>query len=160
MWWPFGRKNKDSPMRRVPTVTLTEEERRECEAHLKSVIPQSDKGAWFMPNEVADLFERNMIASCLMGRAHRFAILKRFDEACQAAAKACCIDPRCTNSYEFARILEASGKDKEAKMMFGEFLRQYEAEQQEKIVRNAKLAAEIESNLTMLVSYAKSKTGK
>ncbi len=159
MKWPFGRRNREERMVRVPTVTLTDDEHRECQAYLRSVIPQSDEGAWYMPKEVADLFERSMIASCMMGRAGRFAMAKRFAEACQAAAKACSIDPSCTNCYEFARILEAAGNEAEARMMFAEFLRRYEADQQSQKDRNPDLAAKIESDLAMLVSYARTKTG-
>ena len=159
MKWPFERKNREAPMVPFPSVALTDEEHRECQEYLRSVIPQSDEGAWYMPKEAADIFERSMIAQCMMGRAERFAILRQFAEACQAAAKACCIDPQCTHYYEFGRILEAAGKDVEARSMFVEFLRRYDADQQNDANKNPDRAAEIRSALAPMVSYAMSKTG-
>jgi hypothetical protein len=128
MWWPFGRENREPTMVLASTVTLTDEEHRECEAFLKSVIPQSEDSACYMPAELADIFKRAMAATCMMGRAHRFATLHRFHEACEAASKACCIDPQCTHFYEFGRILESAGKAAEARKMFSEFLRRYEVD--------------------------------
>ena len=159
MWWPFGRKRTEKPMARVPTVTLTDEEQRECDAYLKSAIPQTKDGAWYMPVEVADAFKRGLVAVCMMGRAQRFAMLRRFDEACEAASKACCIDPQCIHCYDFARILELAGKDAEARMMFAEFLRRYDADQQSDVNENPDRATKIRSALAQMVSDAKSKTG-
>lgn len=158
MWWPFGRKS-EQPMVPFPTVTLTDDEHRECQAYLKSVIPQSEEGAWYMPNEVADVFVRGLVAVCMMGRAQRFALLRRFAEACEAASKACCIDPQCAHCYEFARILEAAGKEAEARTMFAEFLRRYDADQQNDADENSDRAAQDRSALEPMVSYARSKTG-
>src|SRR5437660_10877795 len=74
MWWPFGRKNSASRMVPAPTVTLTDDEHQECEAYLKSVIRQSDQGAWFMPTESGKVFRRGSVAGCMIGLAPRFAL--------------------------------------------------------------------------------------
>jgi hypothetical protein len=69
MRWPFGRKTRKLPADSMTAVTLTEDELRECEAYLRSAIPQSEEGAWYMPAEAADSFKRSLVAVCMMGRA-------------------------------------------------------------------------------------------
>src|SRR5579862_9661718 len=101
MWWPFGRKKSKSRMVPAQTVTFSDDEHRECETYLKSVIPQTEGGAWYMPADAAEVFKRSLVAVCMMGRAERFAMLRQFTEACQAASKACAIDPQCTHFYGF-----------------------------------------------------------
>jgi hypothetical protein len=64
-----------------PTVTLTDDEQRECQAYLRLVLPGSDKGSWVAPKAVADMARRSLIAVCMLGRANRFATLRRFSEA-------------------------------------------------------------------------------
>jgi hypothetical protein len=159
MWWPFGGKKSDTRMVPAPTVTLTDDEHRECEAYLKSAVPQTEAGAWYMPADAAEVFKRGLIAVCMMGRAQRFAMLRQFTEACEAASKACCIDPQCTHFYEFGRILEAAGKEVDAKMAFAEFLRRYQADQQYDASDNPDRAAKIRSAVEPMVSYARNKVG-
>ena len=158
MWWPFGGK-KSEPRMVLSTVTLTDDEHRECEAYLKSIIPQTEGGAWYMPAEAAEVLKRGMVAVCMMGRAERFATMRQFTEACEAASKACCIDPQCTNFYKFGRILEAAGKEADAKTAFAEFLRRYVMEQYDASKTNPDRVAKIHSALEPMVDYAKSKLG-
>src|SRR6516164_7698625 len=72
MWWPFGGK-KSEPRMVLSSFSLTDDEHRECEAYLKSIIPQTEGGAWYMPAEAAEVLKRGMVAVCMMGRAERFA---------------------------------------------------------------------------------------
>lgn len=154
MIWPFRKKPPEPGFQLLPSVTLTEEEQQECEAFLRSVIPQSDEGDWCMPREAAEVFQRGMVAACMMGRAERFAILRQYAQACEAASKACCIDPQCTHFFKFARILESAGKGPDAREMFAEGLRRYEADQS---ASSPDVAVRIQTDLEQIVTYARSK---
>jgi hypothetical protein len=159
MRWPFGRKKKDSPTVPLPTVALTDDEHRECQAYLRSAIPQSDQGAWAGPAEVVELYKRSLVADCLMGRARRFAAQQRLVEAFEAATKACCIDPQSLRHYDFGRILDAAGKVAEARTLFAEFLRRDDLEQTLDSGEDPERGARIRIALAQSVAYAKSKTG-
>jgi hypothetical protein len=130
MKWPFGKKNK---LVALPPVELTEDERQECEAMLRSLTRSDDGSVAMIKEELADSFQRSIIALCLVGRAERFAILSMSEpasaeEACRAAAKACAVYPLSICFYDFACILQQVGRTAEAKTMFREFLRRYETE--------------------------------
>jgi hypothetical protein len=156
--WPFGRK-KEKRMVLLPTVTLTDEEHRECQAYLTSVIPQTDEGAWYMPAELIEPFKRNLTAVCMMGRAKRFAILRQQAEACQAAAKACSIYPMYLHFYDYACILESLGNDTDAKMMFAEFLRRHDAGPQNEVEQSFDKLTRRHRDVPTMVRDARNKVG-
>lgn len=125
MKWPFSRKPK---RQLISPVVLTEEEQRECNAVLQSIEHKNKEGEWVVRKDIAESFERNMVAVCLMGRAERFAMLSKAnpeykEQACQAAAKACAVFPFSVYMYDFGCILEDVGRPEEAREAFAEFLR-------------------------------------
>ena len=154
MKWPFGKKEREPRMVLLSTVTLTEDEQEECQRFLRSVIPKSEEADWYMPKEAAEVFQRGLIATCMMGHAERFAILRQYAQACETASKACCIDPRCTHFFSFTRILEQAGKAADARAMFAEGLRRYEADQK---AFSPDVAAKLRTDLHEIVAYARSK---
>ena len=132
-----------SPFRRqkiasLPSVELTDDERHECEAMIRSLTQAEDGGHWMIRNDVADSFERSIVALCLIERAKRFLAMatsqQEFaEEACRAAAKAASVYPLSIYFYDFACILQQLQKDEEAKLMFKEFLRRHESERPDRI---------------------------
>jgi hypothetical protein len=144
--WPFKKHESFAPL---PPVVLTEEERQECQAFIRS-FTNTDQGDWVVPNEFADSIQRNFISMCLMGRAQRFVILSHekpeyVTRACDAAAKACAIFPVSKTFYEFGCVLEDVGKQADSKQMFGEFLRRCEIEKPDKVMAIALRQFDMES---------------
>jgi hypothetical protein len=142
-------------------VTLTDEEQRECQAFVSSVIPQSDGGRWVIKEELHEPFTRNLVAMCMMGRAERFAILAESGgseyrkKACEAAAKACAIYPLSAYIYDFACILDRLGDEEDARAAFAEFLRRNDAGPQNEVDRFMLSQRDV----TTMVARAKGKTG-
>lgn len=128
--WPFKKK---TPYVKLPDVILTEEEREECEAFIRS-ITHSDEGDNYVRNDLADSFQRYFISMCLFGRAQRFKISAASDpsnvrKACEAAAKACAVFPISSSFYEFGSVLQDLGQNEESSAMFREFLRRHGSEE-------------------------------
>jgi hypothetical protein len=132
MKWPFKR-NKSVPLTPLPVIQLTEEERLECEAMLRSFTQAPDGQHAVLKEGLADSFQRSIIALCLMGRAKRFLILSKSqpaaaEDACHTAAKVCAAYPLSIYFYDFGCILEQVGKTADATAMFREFLRRHDSE--------------------------------
>jgi len=132
-------------MTQLVPVVLTDEEQEECEQTIRE-LTQSDEGRCVVKKEIAESFQRGMIAHCLMSRAERFLIAAggsavhitfhvpyyspehRLDDdlgerACVSAAKACAIYPLPIYFFDFGCILYQIGKMEEAKVAFSTFLR-------------------------------------
>jgi TolA-binding protein len=131
MGWPFTRKEKMVP---IGPVALTDDERQEAEAMLRS-LAQARGGDWLIREDVQDAFQRSIIAMCLMARADRFIILSQAEAACQSAAKACAVFPVSIYFYDFGCILTKAGKAADARKMFQEFLRRYRNETPDAMMR-------------------------
>ncbi|HVA69042.1 MAG TPA: hypothetical protein VNF45_06985 [Candidatus Binataceae bacterium] len=128
MKWPFKR----DKIAALPTVELTDDERQEAEAMIRS-LTRTEDGVYVVRVDQADSFNRSIVALSLLGRADRFLIMARSqaefaEEACRTAAKACAVYPLSINFYEFACILQKLQRGEEAKAMFKEFLRRHESE--------------------------------
>jgi hypothetical protein len=155
-WWPFGKEK----MARLPIVELTEDERQECETFIRSVT-HTEGGEYAVRNEVADSFQRSLVALCLIGRAERFSLLadsrpEFAEEACRAGAKACAVYPLSIYAYDFACVLERLQKRDEAKVMFKEFLRRRDLEVSPDPVQQAVLN---QRDIASAVHYARQQVG-
>jgi|ERR1700693_3078687 len=129
MKWPFSRKDTAQEFIPFHPVVLSEEEQNECQRFWDSVT-KVEGGSYCMKEDVADAFQRSMVAMCLMGRAERFLARWESDhdgesreQACTTAAKACAIYPLSLNFFDFGCLLQGVGKNEEAKIVFTEFLR-------------------------------------
>ena len=134
MIWPFNRRRSTGPppMALLPDLVLTEDELKECQDHWRAHFAASAEGQWVVKEVLKESFQRNVIATCLIGRAERFAILANGQpeysvKACEAGAKACVAYPLSAYFYDFATILEQFGRQQEARALFAEFLRKPEA---------------------------------
>jgi hypothetical protein len=139
-----------------PSITLTDDEYRECQESLSSVAAP---GAWYTSEELLEPFKNNVVALCMTKRARRFALEGRSAEACEAAAKACCAYPMYAHCYDFARILESVGKTTEAKAVFEEFLRLHDAGPQNDIDRNFDRVNRLHRDVPMMAREARTKLG-
>jgi len=137
MKWSLGRRQK---MQSIGPVVLTDEEERECQAMLRSMTQIEGKQC-VIREDLADSFQRSIVAQCMISRAERFLILANSqpeyrDQACQAAAKACAAFPLSIYFYDFGCILEQVGKSREAKQMFTEFLRRLRTETLDPVMKS------------------------
>src|SRR6266566_3052006 len=92
-------------MEKIPDVVLTPEEHQECLDFIK-MITHSDEGEWYVRPDLAEAMRRHLMASAMMGRAERFAILagtqaEYREKACEAAAKASAIYPTSVYVFDF-----------------------------------------------------------
>jgi hypothetical protein len=127
--WPFGREK----MVPVPHVELTEDEINDCNARLKALRETAGE-SYFIREELAESYQRNIVAQCLMSRAEKFMIMARsqpeyVEEACRAAAKACAFEPLSIHFYDYGCILQRLQRTSDSKLAFREFLRRRETEQ-------------------------------
>jgi hypothetical protein len=142
-----------------PPITLTEDEQRDCQAALNSVIPTNPEGVWYMAKELAEPFQKSVIALCMMNRARRFALANQPHEACNAAAKACAVHPMYAHWYDFARILESLGKFDNATRAFTEFLRLHDLGPQNYVDLNADCVNRRKRDVPRMVREARIKLG-
>jgi hypothetical protein len=155
-WWPF----RNEKMVPLAPVELTEDERQECETYIRSVT-KAEGGHYAVRKDVADSFQRSLIAVCLLGRAERFLVSadshpESVEGACRAGAKACATYPLSINFYDFACILERLQKQEEAREIFKEFLRRRDLEVSPDPVQQIMLN---ERDVASAVRYARQQIG-